>query len=645
MPGLNGRGGRCWKPLMYGNVTPLLSVPCHPCCERQVSSFFVLVQPGPPAEPALTERLLQSLAWRGPDGQERWQDAQVAMGYAHLHADDLTRTPPPLTFDHQVWLAADIRLDERDELCRALQAAGFDASPADCDAKLLWRAYCAWETDCLRRLHGDFAFALWDAPRRRIFCARDRFAVKPLYYSHRPQLFLAASALDTICAHPETPTSIPDDLDEFAVADFLIHGMKMDEDGTFFRAARRLPRAYALCLERGMLRQWRYWDWPTDGRLRYRRFHDYAEHFQAALGEAVADRLRAPRAAVFLSGGLDSNVVTAAARQASPTTALHAFTNVFDWLIPDDERRFAQMAAQAHGVPITFIAHDDWQPYAPHPEVAQPPPEPVHEPFWSGIMESYRRAAAYARVLLTGQWGDEALAQETAPYLRELLAQRRMAALGKALADYFISDARNGFYALRRRFSWARPAAPSSALPQWLAPDFIERLRRAGYFERQADEPPIHPWRRCMVQALSRVHMANDHEYSDPAFTGALVEMRYPLLDLRVVEFLLAIPTVPACLNKRLFRELLKNRLPRAVVQRSKTPLRQFPITGYIQRHGTDWARLSASDQAQRCLARFVASNALRRKLIWNPQQEAQSFVDLSPLSLYKWMQSKVAST
>ena len=586
--------------------------------------------------------MLQSLTWRGPDGQVQWQDAHIALGYAHLHVDDLTRTPPPLTFDHQVWLAADIRLDAREALCDALQAAGRDAALADSDAKLLWQAYRTWETDCLRHLHGDFAFVLWDAPRQRLFCARDRFAVKPFYYSHRPGLFVAGSALETVCAHPDVPSAIPDDLDEFAVADLLIHGMKMDEDGTLFRAVRRLPRAHAVCLENGRLRHWRYWDWPIDGHLRYRRFQEYVEHFQAVLDKAVLDRLRAPRAAVFLSGGLDSNVVTAAARRASPATALHAFTNVFDWLIPDDERRFAQMAAQAHRIPITFIAHDHWQPYAPHPEVAQPPPEPVHEPFWSGIMESYRQAAAHSRVLLTGQWGDEVLTQETAPYLRELLSQRRIIALGKALADYVISDARNGFYALRRRFGPRQPAAANPALPRWLNPDFVAQLRRSGYFDRPAGEPPPHPLRRLTIQALNRVHMANDHEYSDMAFTGARVEMRYPLLDLRVLEFLLAIPSLPACFDKRLFREALRRQLPRALVRRPKTPLREFPVTGYIRRHGAAWTRAAVSGEAQRCLSRFVSCDALRQEIPWNLQQEALSAIDLGPLTLYKWTQFKL---
>ena len=198
----------------------------------------------------------------------------MALGYAHLHVDDLTRTPPPLTFDGQVWLAADIRLDAREELCRAIQAAGGEATLDMPDARLLWQAYRIWELDCLRRLQGDFAFALWDAPRRRLFCARDPFAVKPLYCSHQPGLFVASSDLQTICAHPEIPASIPADLDDFAVADFLVEGMKLDEDGTFYRAIRRLPRATALCLEGDVRRQWRYWDWPTDECLRYARTRD-----------------------------------------------------------------------------------------------------------------------------------------------------------------------------------------------------------------------------------------------------------------------------------------------------------------------------------------------------------------------------------
>ncbi|MFQ3590613.1 MAG: asparagine synthase-related protein, partial [Chloracidobacterium sp.] len=380
-----------------------------------MSSFFVVANPpGHPIDSAIANRLLQSLAWRGPDGQSQWTYEHIALGYAHLSVDDLTQTVPPLTFDEAIWLAADIRLDARSELCRALRSAGFDASLDMPDAKLLWQAYRAWGLDCLQHLRGDFAFALWDATRQRLFCARDRFAIKPLYYHYQQDLLIAASALDTVRAHPSVPTTIPTDLDDFAIADFLIHGMKMDEDATIYRAIRRLRRASAFCLENGTLRQWQYWTWPTDGCLRHAHPRDYVEHFQFLLEQAVADRLRAPRAAVFLSGGLDSNVVVHAARQFTPTTALHAFTNVFDQLIPDDERYFAGLAAQAHGIPITFIRHDDWQPYVPHPDVLHPPPEPVHEPFWNGITESYRQVARHARLLLTGQWGDEVLAQQTA---------------------------------------------------------------------------------------------------------------------------------------------------------------------------------------------------------------------------------------
>jgi asparagine synthase (glutamine-hydrolysing) len=608
-----------------------------------VSSFFVIFHPdGRPVEPPLVRRLLQRLAWRGPDGQSYWLGAHIALGYAHLWVDDLTRIPPPLTFDGQVWLVADIRLDAREELCRAIQAAGGEANQDMSDARLLWQAYHLWELDCLRYLQGDFAFALWDTRRRRLFCARDPFAVKPLYYSYQPGLFVASSDLATICTHPEIPTSIPTDLDDFAVADFLIEGMKLDEDGTFYRAIRRLPRATALCLEGDTWRQWRYWDWPTDGYLRYARTGDYVEHFQALLEQAVADRMRAPRASVFLSGGLDSNVVTAAARRTSPTTDLRAFTNVFNTLIPDRERYFADLAAQGHGIPITFVEQDDWQPYAPHPAGVPVLPEPVHEPFWNGIVESYRQAGSHARFILTGQWGDEVMLQETAPYLRDLVGRRQFICLGKALVTYLVADVRNGFFSLRRQFRrrFGRKHPPQSEIPRWLATDFVTRLRRAGYFERSQPSPPLHPYRRLVPHMLSRVHIANDHEYSDMAFTGAVVEMRYPLLDQRVIRFLLAVPTVPLCLDKWLFRELLRNRLPRAVVRRAKAPLPQFPVTGYIRRHGTGWAQLPP--EACHYLSCFVNVGALPVPLVWDAWHEAKSFVDLSPLSLYKWLQSKV---
>jgi asparagine synthase (glutamine-hydrolysing) len=142
-----------------------------------MSGFVALLHTdGAPVDPALLQTLTDTLAFRGPDGLHTWHAGAIGLGHAMLRTTDAqhaAREQQPCTLDGQVWITADARVDDRDTLRRALAAAGRADAHAQhaTDPQLILHAYHAWGDECMQHLLGDFSFVIWDAPRRRLFCA------------------------------------------------------------------------------------------------------------------------------------------------------------------------------------------------------------------------------------------------------------------------------------------------------------------------------------------------------------------------------------------------------------------------------------------------------------------------------------------
>src|SRR3989442_1012999 len=194
---------------------------------------------GRPTEPAELDRMLARLAHRGPDGAGAWRHGPVALGHRMLHTtpESLRECQPLVGTTGDLVLVADARIDNRAELCPLLPA------PSDAtDAELILAAYERWGEHCPEHLLGDFAFAIWDGRAQRLFCARDHFGVKPLYYHHRPsRLFAFASEIKGLLALAD----IPRRLNETRVAAYLVPLFE-DKEVTFYEEIVRLPPAHRM---------------------------------------------------------------------------------------------------------------------------------------------------------------------------------------------------------------------------------------------------------------------------------------------------------------------------------------------------------------------------------------------------------------
>ena len=166
---------------------------------------------GAPVDRALLQALAHFLSYCGPDARDTWSHGTVGLGHTMLRttrASQIERQPASL--GGRLWITADARIDCRDELQSKLaeREGGKLSGPIATDSDLILRSYAAWGADCVQHLRGDFAFAIWDAQRKLLFCARDHFGIKPFYYSELGELFLFSNVLDCLRQHPEVSIGI-----------------------------------------------------------------------------------------------------------------------------------------------------------------------------------------------------------------------------------------------------------------------------------------------------------------------------------------------------------------------------------------------------------------------------------------------------
>lgn len=593
-----------------------------------MSGFAGLVQlDGAAADAAVLGRMSDALLARAPHGRSLWHAGPAALAHARLDTGEGAAGTGVISFDGRVHLVADARIDGRAELRRALAACGRHGLGAAGDAELVLHAWHAWGTRCCEHLRGDFAFALWDARERRLFCARDPLGVKPLFHARTGDALAVSNTLASLRRHPR----LPEALDALAVADFLLFDCPLEPDGTTFAAIRRLPAGHWLEARDGSVRLRRYWRLPEVAERPLPRAADYVARLRELLDAAVRERVGGGRAAVLMSGGLDSTAVAAGAARAG--AAVRAFTIVYEHLIPDRESAAAQAAAGALGIPMERLAADGYGPWALRAQAPPPRPQPPADALLTLEADCLARAAAHAPVVLTGWDGDTLLEEPPGPWLAEQWRRGRYLRLAAGLAAYLRARRRLPPLGLRARLRPPPPAAPA-ALPGWLNPSLVRRLALVERWREHAAAPAPAPGTRPHARgALSLPVWDCLFERYDAGVTGIAAEVRHPWLDLRLVEFLLSVPPVPWCAGKHLLREALAGVLPEPLRRRPKTPLAADPVLAWLRGEGR---RQRAPAPLPPRLDEYVDRRAVQRTLRGGDPEGTR---DLLPvLGLGRWL-------
>lgn len=290
-----------------------------------IAGFFNL--DGAPAVPEFVRRMTRVIAHRGPDGEGCWVDGPVGLGHRRLAIIDLSSSghQPMQSDDGRYSITYNGELYNYRELREQLENKGYRFASTS-DTEVLLYALVAWGKAALSRLNGMFAFAFWDARERRLLLARDRYGIKPLYYSKEGHSFLFGSEAKAILAHPSSQAkmNLPGLLEYFTFQNFFT-------DQTLFDGVSMLPAGCSLEVNAstGVGAVDRYWDYSFQEPENPKSDADYMEELDFLFQRAVKRQLVSDvDVGAYLSGGMDSGSITALAARQVPY--MRTFTCGFD---------------------------------------------------------------------------------------------------------------------------------------------------------------------------------------------------------------------------------------------------------------------------------------------------------------------------
>jgi asparagine synthase (glutamine-hydrolysing) len=580
--------------------------------------------------------MADALKHRGPDDGGVWESPDRVVSLAHRRLSIIDLSPlgrNPMSWDNgRLWITFNGEIYNFHELRSELEGAGHRFR-SQTDTEVILAAYAEWGLDAVERLAGMFGFALWDSAHHRLWLVRDRLGKKPIYYSTQNGVLAFASELKALVEDP----SANRDIDRTALRLYLRYGY-IPSPYSIYSSIQKLPPGHYLICEKGHVTLRRYWDAVQHATNPVSISDQEAEaHLEALLGTAVRQRRVAdvPLGAL-LSGGVDSSLIVALMQEQS-STRVRTFTIRFD--NPEfNEADHASAVASHLGTEHYEQTCDDRQMLA----VVDRLPGMFDEPFAdSSAIPTYMVSAIARRhvtVVLSGDGGDELFFgypryryHSTADWALRLPRPLRLAAALAAaplpsrrlrrIADVLRSDG-NDRYA--RFISWwsASQIAALTGNTSAEGPMYADALARCGGLERDSRPGLLDLVSYLPEDILTKV---------DRASMAVSLEVRAPLLDHRVVEFALRLPTnlkFRGGSMKWILRRLLYKRVPKQLIERPKmgfgVPLGDWlrgPLRERMDSYcaGHDLEDLGLNPEPVREVWRaFLTGRAHRTDLIWH---------------------------
>jgi len=539
-----------------------------------------------PIDRAEIFRMTELIGHRGPDDHGYHLRTRVGLGHTRLSIIDLAGGRQPLANeDDSVWIVFNGEIYNHVELRRELITRGHRFRTHS-DTEAIVHAYEEWGPDCARRLRGMFAFAIWDERRQRLTLVRDRLGIKPIYYAQLTGDLVFGSEVKSLLAVPEVDGAVDDD----ALAAYLALRY-VPAPLTMFRGVKKLPPASILTWQAGRISISRYWDLASVAT------RDDAPPTEAEATAELRDRVdhvvklrlmsEVPVGA-FLSGGLDSTIVTASMlRAADARGALETFSVGYaeDDTQSEDELAYARLAAQALGTEHHEVRVSMREAADALPKIVWHLDEPVADPACVPLYFLARKAKEHVTVVLSGEGADEALGgyyiyrrlQRVEALRRRLGVGAGALTLAGELAALVPNDrvrraARLFGGPLERVYRGVARAfdAESAALlhPNGAA-DVVDALL-APHWEPTRGMSPL----RRMLYLDSRVWLPDDLLVKADKMTMAhAIELRVPFLDHELMEHAWSLPDhlkIANGVGKALLRKAARGRVPQAILDRPK---------------------------------------------------------------------------
>jgi asparagine synthase (glutamine-hydrolysing) len=511
---------------------------------------------------ALAHQMADSLAHRGPDGDGFYNDTAIALGHRRLSIIDLaTGDQPIFNEDRSIAIVFNGEIYNYKELRQDLVKKGHRFRTTG-DTEVIVHLYEEQGIECVRELNGMFAFAIWDAPKRQLFLARDPLGEKPLYYVNTGREFLFASELKALLRNG----GISREIDPAALDDYLAYGY-VPAPRTIYRSVSKLPAGHRLLLQGGRVDVSRYWcPWP-DTRLVLTEA-EAASELMTLLADAVRLRLRSDvPVGAFLSGGIDSSLIVALAARQNP--GLRTFSVRINQL-GFDESAYARLVAERF-----HTDHHEIEVDVPQLDVLPTLVRQFDEPFAdASALPTYyvtQVASRHLKVCLSGDGGDELFAgysQYRRSWVEDCLdlLPLRASILG-AMANVLPRRLPGVGFLTRMSLSGARrhQAAVGLYYPSERRALLVPRYRAAVddrawlLTEAHARTDLGETERRMLADQLSYLPEDILVKVDRDSMKNSL-EVRVPFLDPRLVQFVNALPLrfkIDRVSQKRMLRRLL----------------------------------------------------------------------------------------
>jgi asparagine synthase (glutamine-hydrolysing) len=573
------------------------------------------------------ERLLidmtEALHHRGPDGVGYAVDGGIGLGHRRLSIIDVAGGRQPIeNEDGSLVLVHNGEIYNHAELRQGLEDRGHRFRTAS-DSEVILHLYEELGVDCLKMLGGMWAFALHDRPRRRLFIARDRLGIKPLYFVEQDGAFLFASEIKAFLRVKNLRLTVdPGAVDEYLTLRYV------PGPAGLFREVRKLPAAHYAIVEGGRASLARYWTPGATSRAPRRRGQDYVEEFGERFERSVRRRLMSevPLGA-YLSGGIDSSTIVGTLARLT-SAPVRTFTVGFD--TGHSELSAAAATAREFGCIHTEIASQAAD-IALLPEIVWHLDEPVGDPIVIPTYQLARRARRDVTVVLTGEGADETLGGYL--FHKALLAGDQLARLPRAARRGLIEPMARRLPTWALNLAFQYPASLGNRGKLKLM-DFLpligrERLPDAyrhliSLFDRRdtdilytadfkAHLPRLTPPRpgRPDLPLFDQIVGLQLESWlpeliltkQDKLSMAHGLEARVPFLDHELVEFVLSVPPefkIRRGVSKYLLRRHARTVLPRASVRRRKMPFYAPPEPYLAEPAFQDMVADTLSDRAVR---------------------------------------------
>ena len=562
-----------------------------------------------PDDNARLMRMRDVIAHRGPDEAGVYSDDSAGLAHRRLSIVDLASGQQPLANeDGTIWIVFNGEIYNHASIRPQLEAAGHRYKTR-CDTETVVHAYEHWGDDCVERFRGMFAFAIWDARRRRLLLARDRLGIKPLYWTRAGDRLLFGSEIKAILESGLVPV-VPN---EQAIPE-LLSTRYLSGTETLFKGIHRLLPGHLLVFEAGTVTTRMWWDIPT-GRegasVANLSDADAVAQFRERLEDAVRTRLMADvPLGMFLSGGLDSSAI-AALMARMIDRPLQTFSVAFKECA-FSELEYARQVSNAIRADAHEIVIDDCDFFGALPKLVWHEDEPIAHPSSVPLYFVSRLASERVKVVLTGEGSDELLAGygkyprallnwragglwNVAPEpIRQFVADTLLPRLPRRVARY----AQRSFLAMPRTpeaMFFDNFAAMGMQRQASLLQPRISRLATPGsayaasraYFDAPNGSSTVLD--RLLYTDL-KTYLVELLMKQDQMSMAASIESRVPFLDHHLVEFAAALPPrmkLRGLTTKWILRQAVKTILPREILTRRKMG---FPVPFELWMRGP-WAQ------------------------------------------------------